>query len=241
MTRGFGSDNVFNYEVVLSNGTIVNASKFSHPDLFWALKLAGTNYGIVTRFDMHTYVSPEIWSRVVAYPVTLKTTSDLLAAFEKYGHDNRNDNVFLSVVLGQSSGSNSIAAVQVTLDGIPMDPLTSVAPIVNSEKVGTTHNVVDEVIAGVIASTARTSWCTITTEVDLEFFTDMYDEAGRIFGPLGNTGNLSWNVGFQSIQKSFIQGTAGTPVYNALSKSQKDLVCQYFHPLCPFPIPNEIY
>lgn len=228
MTRGFGSDNVFNYETVLSNGSIINVNKDSHPDLFWALKLAGSNYGIVTRFDMHTYASPEIWGSVVAYPVTPKTKSDLLAAFEQYGHDNRNDNLFLAVVFGQSSGSDLISAVQVTLDGTPMGQLTSVAPIVNSEKVGPTHDVVDEVIAAVIKSTARTAWYTITTEVDSELFVEIYEEARRIFEPLTNISDLSWTIGLQSIQKSFIEGAAGTPVYNALARSKRDLVCQYF-------------
>ncbi|KAF9024793.1 hypothetical protein BDP27DRAFT_1438090 [Rhodocollybia butyracea] len=33
--HGFGSDNILNYELVLSNGTILNANASSHPDLFW--------------------------------------------------------------------------------------------------------------------------------------------------------------------------------------------------------------
>ncbi|KAL3291910.1 FAD binding domain-containing protein [Colletotrichum asianum] len=50
--RGFGADNVANYEVVLSNGTIVNANKSSNADLWKALKGGGPNFGIVTRFDL---------------------------------------------------------------------------------------------------------------------------------------------------------------------------------------------
>ncbi|KAJ0299856.1 hypothetical protein Brms1b_013014 [Colletotrichum noveboracense] len=50
--RGFGADNVVNYEVVLSNGTIVNANKSSNADLWKALKGGGPNFGIVTRFDL---------------------------------------------------------------------------------------------------------------------------------------------------------------------------------------------
>jgi hypothetical protein len=36
---------VLNYEVVLSNGTIVNANATSNPDLFWALKGGGNQFG----------------------------------------------------------------------------------------------------------------------------------------------------------------------------------------------------
>jgi hypothetical protein len=40
-----------NYEVVLADGSIVNASPYSHLDLYVALKYGSTNYGIVTRFE----------------------------------------------------------------------------------------------------------------------------------------------------------------------------------------------
>lgn len=51
-TKGFGCDTVVNYEVVLANGTIVNANNSSHPDLWRALKGGGSNFGVVTRFDV---------------------------------------------------------------------------------------------------------------------------------------------------------------------------------------------
>jgi hypothetical protein len=38
-------DAVINYEVVLSNGTIVNANAQSHSDLFFALKGGGNQFG----------------------------------------------------------------------------------------------------------------------------------------------------------------------------------------------------
>ncbi len=36
---------VVNYEVVLSDGAIVNANAKSNPDLFWALKGGGDQFG----------------------------------------------------------------------------------------------------------------------------------------------------------------------------------------------------
>lgn len=36
---------VLNYEVVLSNAKIVNANATSNPDLFWALKGGGNQFG----------------------------------------------------------------------------------------------------------------------------------------------------------------------------------------------------
>ena len=58
---GFASDSVVNYEVVLADGSLVNANKHEHPDLFWALKGGSSNFGLVTRFDIETIKSPMIW------------------------------------------------------------------------------------------------------------------------------------------------------------------------------------
>lgn len=49
---GFGCDSVVNYEVVLGNGTIVNANNETNADLWRALKGGSSNFGIVTRYDM---------------------------------------------------------------------------------------------------------------------------------------------------------------------------------------------
>jgi hypothetical protein len=42
---GLPADNIVNYEVVLSNATIVNVNSESNVDLFWALKGGGNQFG----------------------------------------------------------------------------------------------------------------------------------------------------------------------------------------------------
>lgn len=59
--RGFGCDDVMNYEVVLASGEIVDANAAVNSDLFKALKGGGNNFGIVTRFDMATFEGKELW------------------------------------------------------------------------------------------------------------------------------------------------------------------------------------
>ncbi|KAF4584879.1 hypothetical protein EYR40_001704 [Pleurotus pulmonarius] len=71
---GFGSDNVINYEIVLADGSIVNANESERSDLYWALKGGSTNYGIVTRFDMATFPLTEIWGGSLFYNATLGPT-----------------------------------------------------------------------------------------------------------------------------------------------------------------------
>ncbi|EHK99724.1 putative 6-hydroxy-D-nicotine oxidase [Glarea lozoyensis 74030] len=59
---GWGCDNVLNYEVVLANGKIVNASPYRNAALYWALRGgSGTNFGIVSRFDLGAFEQGLLW------------------------------------------------------------------------------------------------------------------------------------------------------------------------------------
>jgi hypothetical protein len=54
-TYGWACDNVASYQAVLASGTIVTASPSSHADLYWALRGGGSNFGIVTSFELSTF------------------------------------------------------------------------------------------------------------------------------------------------------------------------------------------
>jgi FAD/FMN-containing dehydrogenase len=57
---GMACDSIVNYEVVLANGTVVNANVDENADLWLALKGGSGNFGIVTRFDMMAFPTREL-------------------------------------------------------------------------------------------------------------------------------------------------------------------------------------
>ncbi|CAG8885934.1 unnamed protein product [Penicillium egyptiacum] len=58
---GWSCDNVESFEVVTASGLIVTASATSYPDLYWALRGGGNNFGLVTKYNMYTIPSPELY------------------------------------------------------------------------------------------------------------------------------------------------------------------------------------
>jgi FAD/FMN-containing dehydrogenase len=70
---GLTIDNLLSAEVVLADGTFVNASREQNDDLFWALRGGGGNFGVVTSF---TFRCHEI-ANVIAGPVLYKLEDSL--------------------------------------------------------------------------------------------------------------------------------------------------------------------
>lgn len=71
LTRKYGctSDNLVSARIITANGIRLHASATSHPDLFWALRGGGGNFGVVTQFEFTLHpVGPEILGGLVVFP-----------------------------------------------------------------------------------------------------------------------------------------------------------------------------
>jgi hypothetical protein len=84
--HGLTVDNLVEAEVVTAEGDIIRASADDHPDLFWALRGGGGNYGVVTsfRFTLHP-----IGPTVMAGPVfwAAEDTTDVLRFYRDFVTD----------------------------------------------------------------------------------------------------------------------------------------------------------
>jgi FAD/FMN-containing dehydrogenase len=66
---GMVCDNTLSYDVVLASGQLIRASANEHPELFWALKGGGGNFGVVTSITYRMYPITTVISGMVLHPL----------------------------------------------------------------------------------------------------------------------------------------------------------------------------
>ncbi|KAF4535233.1 FAD binding domain containing protein [Lasiodiplodia theobromae] len=107
---GWALDNVYEYEVVLANGTITTASESQNLDLYFALRGGSNNFGIVTTFTVRTFPQGPVLNARVVYSddqteqvldrvfdlfADPKLTSDVDMGYEIYFRYNQTSDSFM--------------------------------------------------------------------------------------------------------------------------------------------------
>ncbi len=68
-TLGLAADNLLSAEMVTADAGRLQVSATEHPDLFWAIRGGGGNFGVVTRFEFALHpVGPQITAGLIVYP-----------------------------------------------------------------------------------------------------------------------------------------------------------------------------
>jgi FAD/FMN-containing dehydrogenase len=65
---GLASDNLLSAELVTASGEVLRPSADEHPDLFWALRGGGGNFGIVTSFEYRLHPLSTVYGGLIAHP-----------------------------------------------------------------------------------------------------------------------------------------------------------------------------
>jgi FAD/FMN-containing dehydrogenase len=67
--HGFTANSVVSFDVVDPSGELVHVTRASDPDLFWALRGGGGDFGIVVRLELALFDAPEMYGGQLLWPV----------------------------------------------------------------------------------------------------------------------------------------------------------------------------
>jgi alkanesulfonate monooxygenase SsuD/methylene tetrahydromethanopterin reductase-like flavin-dependent oxidoreductase (luciferase family)/FAD/FMN-containing dehydrogenase len=136
--HGLTIDHLRSAQIVLADGTVATASPDENPDLFWAIRGAGANFGIVTLLEFEADEVGNIGFAQLAFDAT-----DTAGFFERWGAavEAAPREVTSFVILGPPRGGQPpIAQVMVAVDSGDADtvlarlqPLAEIAPLVDSD------------------------------------------------------------------------------------------------------------
>ncbi|MDQ3855146.1 MAG: LLM class flavin-dependent oxidoreductase [Chloroflexota bacterium] len=141
---GLTIDHLRAVEVVLADGSVVRASNEENADLFWAVRGAGANFGIVTSFEFEVDEVGDVgWAHLVL------DASDTAGLLEKWGAavETAPRDLTSFIILGRPRrGRPAVAQVMAVVDSDQPDviidrlePIADIAPIYDQNVVITAY------------------------------------------------------------------------------------------------------
>ncbi|THU92995.1 FAD-binding domain-containing protein [Dendrothele bispora CBS 962.96] len=211
--HGFGSDSVVNYEVVLADGSIVNANSREHPDLFWALKLGSTNFGIVTRFDMVTYPQQQVWggSQFFALKDARALLDGLVSFTDKLAEEPKGF-FGLSIAWNPEAQDYIIWTLQTYLEAVAHPPLwsdfESLTPMVDMMGIKNLTDITEEFQEADPGKQGRSQWLSMTFKPDAQFHLDLHAKGIELFEPYHERPGVHWAVSIQPIPSTLSKASS---------------------------------
>ena len=80
--HGLTVDSLLAAEIVTADGRLLQADEESHPDLFWAIRGGGGNFGVATRFQYRLHPVDTVTGGMLVLPATVETIAGFVAAAE---------------------------------------------------------------------------------------------------------------------------------------------------------------
>jgi FAD/FMN-containing dehydrogenase len=109
---GLAADNLFGVELVTADGSIVNVTEESDPELFWGLRGGGGNFGVAASFEYRLHEQPMVTGGLIAHPID--AAPELLRWYRDAIEDAPDDLTVFAVLAHAPDGSGlKIAALAV--------------------------------------------------------------------------------------------------------------------------------
>ena len=124
---GLAADNVTSIELVNAEGEVLDVTATSDPDLFWALRGGGGNFGIATSFEYRLHPISMVTGGLIAHPFA--AARDVLRFYRDQVTSASDDlTVFAGVVHAPDGSGVKLAAMIVFHTGTPEEAQRELAP-----------------------------------------------------------------------------------------------------------------
>jgi FAD/FMN-containing dehydrogenase len=145
-SRGLTIDHLRGVDVVLADGTVARASSDDNPDLFWAVRGAGANFGVAVSFD---FAAARVGT--VAFAQLLFDATDTASFLQRWGAaiEAADRSVSGEVILGVRQGQRQYAQAMLVVDSADPDtvvsrvqPVAGIAPLLDQSVALTSYDLV---------------------------------------------------------------------------------------------------
>ncbi|KAF2493614.1 FAD binding domain protein [Lophium mytilinum] len=201
-SRGWACDNVANYELVTAAGSILQVNRESYPDLYWALRGGGSNFGIVTRFDLETFPQGPIWGGSRLYNATTYGSA-LIKAFVGFGN-NPDEHAATWLSFAKFQGAMIMSILLMHSTPVPDPPIfgayKAIPSLTDTTKIRTLADLTVEVNSSNPKGLRESYWMhTFKADAQLiEFMTATYLEE---ISPVQDVAGLEYPIALQLITK----------------------------------------
>jgi FAD/FMN-containing dehydrogenase len=118
--HGLAIDNLVSMELITAEGDAIRTSKDENPDLFWAVRGGGGNFGVATALDYHLHpVGPQVTSGLIAHP--FERAPDVLKFYRECAASLSDEQVLFGTLVHAPDGSGVKLAAMVTCHCGPID------------------------------------------------------------------------------------------------------------------------
>lgn len=115
---GLAADNLVAVELVTADGEVLDVTADSHPDLFWAVRGGGGNFGVATTFTYRLHPLATVTGGLIIHP--FDAAADMLRFYRDAVADNPDDlTVFAALVHAPDGSGAKLAGLAVFHAGEP--------------------------------------------------------------------------------------------------------------------------
>jgi FAD/FMN-containing dehydrogenase len=127
--HGLALDNLQSVEMVAADGQVIETSAQEHPDLFWAVRGGGGNFGVATSFEYRLYpVGPMITGGLVAHP--FERAREMLRFYRNFTASLPDEHTVFAGLIHAPDGSGAKLAAMVSChSGPPADGEAAMRPL----------------------------------------------------------------------------------------------------------------